>query len=234
MLVSNHRRPAEWDGTWWGVAPARRARPARSVEWEGTPIVVETVRGRLADASADVRRAALEGVIAMREKTLLEDVRARFEVEEDEALKLQVLDVCAKLQDQDAAPLIRTLLRERGVGPALRARAARAAAEIGGETLTVMLADLALANASDSTLVALCLESLSRAGGEDADACCSTRASPSSASRACARSASAASSASGSRTTPSCVWPRPTPTPRCDGWPSPRSDGARVPTRSTS
>ena len=41
-----------WDGKWWGTRPTRGKPPAKTVDWEGTPLVLGAVRDRLADPPA--------------------------------------------------------------------------------------------------------------------------------------------------------------------------------------
>ena len=44
LLAEGHRKAPPWDGKWWGTQPTRRPPPAKSIDWEGTPLVLETIR----------------------------------------------------------------------------------------------------------------------------------------------------------------------------------------------
>ena len=54
----HHQRPA-WDGAWWATQPAGSPPPAKTVEWEGTPIVLRAIRDGLKDTTPEIRRAAI-------------------------------------------------------------------------------------------------------------------------------------------------------------------------------
>ena len=40
LLAQGHRKPIPWDGKWWGTQPARAKPPAKTIDWEGTPLVL--------------------------------------------------------------------------------------------------------------------------------------------------------------------------------------------------
>ncbi len=44
-LVAVHHKPPPWDGRWWGTQPAAGKPPAKTIAWEGTALVLATIRG---------------------------------------------------------------------------------------------------------------------------------------------------------------------------------------------
>jgi putative heme-binding domain-containing protein len=60
LLGPLHRKLPEWKGEWWAYHPALSAPPRKTVEWEGTPVVLAALRETLGDADEGVVLAALE------------------------------------------------------------------------------------------------------------------------------------------------------------------------------
>jgi putative membrane-bound dehydrogenase-like protein len=161
-LSSSHRKPEPWDGKWWNIQPAKTKPPPKVVDWEGTPIVVGAVRAALADPQSEMRRAALECVREMPERSLLPQARERWEVEKEEAIRAQILDVLAELKDGDAAPLLEAILRDKSVSDELRGRAVKVAAAIGTAEMVDVLCGAAGEKDASVEQVVACVEALGR------------------------------------------------------------------------
>src|SRR5581483_1247639 len=92
------RKPAPWDGKWWGTQPVRRnSRPANPVAWAATPLVTETVRALLIDPDAVVAAAAVEAAVAVRDPGAAAELVAVFSRTADPATKRAVLRALAGL-----------------------------------------------------------------------------------------------------------------------------------------
>ena len=62
LVTLIHRKRPEWKGDWWAYHPFRLSPPARTVDWEGTPMAVDFILAALTNSEAKVRLAGIEGV----------------------------------------------------------------------------------------------------------------------------------------------------------------------------
>jgi putative membrane-bound dehydrogenase-like protein len=60
LLAGVHHKKPEWKGDWWAYHPFRSTPPAKTVPWEGTPVVLRTLRKSLPDADPVVVKALAE------------------------------------------------------------------------------------------------------------------------------------------------------------------------------
>jgi putative membrane-bound dehydrogenase-like protein len=67
VLAEIHRMPPAWTGKWWGTQPVAQPRPAKTVDYAGTPRVLETIRAALASADPATRVAAIDAVTVVRD-----------------------------------------------------------------------------------------------------------------------------------------------------------------------
>jgi putative membrane-bound dehydrogenase-like protein len=141
LLAQGHRKPVPWDGKWWGTQPARTNPPAKTIDWEGTPLVLKAVRDRLADPSAAVRLAAAAAVREEGDRDALPALRERFTAETDEATRREVAKALGALKDNHALPLLTAALRDPATPGPVRDEALAAVEAIGsGEALKALLA----------------------------------------------------------------------------------------------
>jgi len=142
FLASACRKAPPWDGSWWGTQPARNQPPAETVDWEGTPIVLETIRRLLDDPAPAVRRAAAQAVAATSDKVALPLLRKRFEAEPDPDVRSTVAQSLGELDDEDALPALALALRDAHSPDPVRDSALDAVKAIGGEQATKVLLDV--------------------------------------------------------------------------------------------
>ena len=124
LLAEGHRKTPPWDGKWWGTQPTRRPPPAKSIDWEGTPLVLETIRKGLADPVVAVRGAAVRAATQAGDRPSLPTLRARLATEDDPAVRLAIVQAFGTMRDRGgpAAPGRHRPRREGGrAGPAGRA-----------------------------------------------------------------------------------------------------------------
>jgi putative membrane-bound dehydrogenase-like protein len=142
FLASACRKAPPWDGKWWGTQPARNKPPAKTIDWEGTPIVLETIRRLLDDPAAAVRTAAAEAVAEVSDKDATASLRTRFEAEADPAVRSTVARSLGRLGDQEALPALASALRDARSPDPVRDAALDAVKAIGGERATKVLLDV--------------------------------------------------------------------------------------------
>lgn len=147
-LAEIFRAPAAWKGQWWGTQPVAQPRPPKVVEHGGTKLALETLRDALVDPKADVRRAAVDSVVATKDAQAAATLRGLFAKESDIEVKKSILKALGALKDGAAAELVASAFQQ----PELLAEAAAAAEQIAGPTLVKRLADLAEAATSPEIL----------------------------------------------------------------------------------
>jgi len=138
-LAEIFKSPAAWKGQWWGTQPVAQPRPPKVVEHGGTKLALETLRAAIGDAKADVRRAAVDSVVATRDAEAAATLRGLFAKESDVYVKKSILRALGAVKDAAAAELVASAFQQ----PELLSEAAQAAEQIAGPTLIKMLADLA-------------------------------------------------------------------------------------------
>jgi putative heme-binding domain-containing protein len=104
------RRP--YAGTWWGTRPEQQKPPARVVEWEGTPLVRETILKALGDKHAEVRKAAATALAAMNDPATLEPLVAQFEKEKNDDTRTDIVRAVAGLSAPKAVDFLTAVLHE--------------------------------------------------------------------------------------------------------------------------
>jgi putative membrane-bound dehydrogenase-like protein len=60
LLAGVHHKKPEWKGEWWAYHPFRSTPPAKTVPWEGTPLILGTLRESLTNADPVVIDALAE------------------------------------------------------------------------------------------------------------------------------------------------------------------------------
>ncbi len=109
-LAELHRMPPAWTGKWWGTQPVAQPRPAKTVDYPGTPRVLETIRAALHDPA--LQRAAIEALPVVKDATAAPRLRELWPTA-DAAVKKAILRALA---DAASAELVAGALRD----PALR------------------------------------------------------------------------------------------------------------------
>jgi putative membrane-bound dehydrogenase-like protein len=120
LLAQGHRRPIPWDGKWWGTQPAKTARPVKSIDWPGTTLVLNAVRGLLTDPSVPVRLAAVLAVRDERDRDALPALRERFTAETETKVRGEVAKTLGVLGDREALPLLTAALRDKATPDPVR------------------------------------------------------------------------------------------------------------------
>jgi putative membrane-bound dehydrogenase-like protein len=142
FLAQGHRKTKPWDGKWWGTQPAGSNPSAKSVDWEGTPLVLSSIRARLSDSSPPVRVAAVSAVLETRDTLSLPALRALFTKDADASVRRQVARVLGAIGDRTALPLLIAAIRDETNPEVVRDAAVGSVEVIGTDVALTGLLDL--------------------------------------------------------------------------------------------
>jgi putative heme-binding domain-containing protein len=101
-----------WDGKWWSIDPARRPRPARTLDWQGTPQALAGLRLAFVDSDPGVRRAAILAAEGLADARLMPEILQRTFDEQDPELRRTLLELCGKLCKPEEAGVFSILARK--------------------------------------------------------------------------------------------------------------------------
>jgi putative membrane-bound dehydrogenase-like protein len=141
-LAQVHRKAKPWDGKWWGTRPALGKPPARVVDWEGTPIVLQTIRESLADPAVPVRLAAVSAVEETNDRESLPTLRERFATDTDLNVRRTIAKTLGTLDDKEALPVLIATFRDAKAPEPLRSAALASVEDIGTETAVNALVEV--------------------------------------------------------------------------------------------
>jgi putative heme-binding domain-containing protein len=91
-----------YDGGWWGTQPANQKPPARTIAWEGTPLIRDALLKALDDKDAGVRQAALKGLTDLQDPETLRPLAKRLETHKE----LELVRAIAALKLPQAASIL--------------------------------------------------------------------------------------------------------------------------------
>ncbi len=137
-----HRKVKPWDGKWWGTRPADGKPPAKVDAWEGTTLVLEAIRGRLADPAVPVRLEAVAAVKDMRDLDSLPALRSQYGSEKDPEVKVTLAKAFGELGDKDSVPVLIASVREHSSPDGVRDAALAAVEKIGDDLAIKSLVEL--------------------------------------------------------------------------------------------
>ncbi len=127
------RKAPEWDGKWWGTRPTQGKPPAKTIAWDSTPGILETIEASLVDPSEAVRLAAISAVRASDDRQALAKLRERFEVEAAPKVRQEIALALGNMGDKDALPLLVAALRDPANDESIRSAALTGLETIGGK-----------------------------------------------------------------------------------------------------
>jgi putative heme-binding domain-containing protein len=137
-LADLMRQEPPWDGKWWSIQPAATPRPARTIDWEGTPKVQEALRDALSDTTEAVRRVAIEN--AGRVPGAAKMLRELFERESGLETRRLILRSLGALKDAESGELVASILKDPS--SPLLVEAVSIAGKIGGPAVAEALTSL--------------------------------------------------------------------------------------------
>ena len=142
LLAAIHHQPPVWKGEWWAYHPALQPPPERTAAWPGTELVLTTLRAASADSDPTVRRSALNGLLAAKDKAAAPILRERLGAESELENRQLILKTLAVIKDEQARPLVVALLSDAAAPEPLRLAAINAAGQLGGNELAQAVLDL--------------------------------------------------------------------------------------------
>jgi putative membrane-bound dehydrogenase-like protein len=141
-LAQGHRKTPPWDGKWWGTRPTHGRPPAKTLDWEGTELVLDTVRDLLADPLASIRTAAIAALIETGDRESLAALRQRFSEEPDPDVRRTLAQAFGTLGDRLALPALIAAVRAPETPEPVRDAALASVETIGTEVASRALIDL--------------------------------------------------------------------------------------------
>jgi len=141
-LSQVHRKAPPWDGKWWGTQPAKNKAPAKTIAWEGTPVVLAAIYTLLSDPSVPVRLAAIEAVVETGEKVTLADLRRRIVTDPSPEVRNAIASAFGRMGDVDSLPVLTSVLRDPKSPEPLRDAALGAVEAIGSAKAVNVLLEL--------------------------------------------------------------------------------------------
>jgi len=143
LLAQICRKRPDWKGEWWAYHPVNSPPPAKTEDWEGSPIVRSVLGDALGDRALVVRRAAVEGIRDAQLADAAPKLREMFRAEIDIELKRGILAALGALKDAASIELLAAVFAEAKSNAALLETGVTAAGQIGtpesAELLTKLL-----------------------------------------------------------------------------------------------
>jgi putative heme-binding domain-containing protein len=112
VLARNAKDRPLYAGTWWGTQPARQNPPARTIAWEGTPLIRDALIRALRDDAAEVRQAAVVGLIELKDPESLNAFITQLDAEKNAAARSDLIRAIAALNSPKAIPTLSIELRK--------------------------------------------------------------------------------------------------------------------------
>jgi putative membrane-bound dehydrogenase-like protein len=111
-IASLHRQRPAWDGHWWATQPAGSLPPAKSVDWDGTPLVASAIDAALKDSAAPVVAAAVAAMQAAPSAQATDTLVALFGRSTDPRFKKIVIEALAHDQSPAALKMLTTIFSD--------------------------------------------------------------------------------------------------------------------------
>jgi putative membrane-bound dehydrogenase-like protein len=162
LLADLERKAEPWDRKWWGIQPAKTPPPSHVVDWECTEKIRAAVLGALGDPDKDVRRAALQALRTMDDRSVAEGIRRHWSAETDDELRALMVETFGSLKDEGSAQILGAVVRDPHSSPDLRKKAIEAACAIRSPELIDLLASIAGDSQSPAAHAVPCLAALGR------------------------------------------------------------------------
>jgi putative membrane-bound dehydrogenase-like protein len=139
LLARVHRKKPDWRGEWWAYHPVNGPPPAKTIAWSGTQKVLAALKKGLGDSSAQVRKAAVEGLQEAKDFGSARLLREAFGKEKDRDVRRSLMTALGSFRDQEAGGLVRAILEHPEEDPRVLADAVSAAEQIGGSDMAAAL-----------------------------------------------------------------------------------------------
>jgi putative heme-binding domain-containing protein len=111
LLSSLYQKPPPWNGEWWNAMPVNGPPPAKSLDWEGTPVVAAAMCEALPDGQPAVRQIAFDWARSSHDTNAAGVLRNLYEHETDTAMRASILLALPPVDDPDSRALIGPILK---------------------------------------------------------------------------------------------------------------------------
>jgi putative heme-binding domain-containing protein len=155
LLASLYLKEPPWNGDWWSTMPVNGAPPAKSLKWEGSPVVASAMRAVVQDDQPAVRRIAFDWVRSAHDTNMVGVLRKMFEHETDIAMRADILRALPAGNDPDTRALLSPILKNPQAPLPLLEAAIDAAEKVSGNEWNDDLIRLSEKTVNDGLLVQL-------------------------------------------------------------------------------
>jgi putative membrane-bound dehydrogenase-like protein len=140
-IASLHRQRPAWDGKWWATQPAGSLPPAKTVEWDGSPLVITAINDALNDPAAPVITAAVAAMQIAPSPQATDALVALFGRSTDAGFKKTVIEALSHDQSPAALKVITKIFSDAAHQGELIPDAITAAQTIGTPAAITALID---------------------------------------------------------------------------------------------
>jgi putative heme-binding domain-containing protein len=111
LLSSLYFKVAPWNGDWWSTMPVMGAPPAKTLSWEGSPVIAAAMRDALQDSQLAARQIVFDWVRLSHDTNAASMLRTMFERETDVPMRASILRALPGGDDPDSRALIGPILK---------------------------------------------------------------------------------------------------------------------------
>jgi putative heme-binding domain-containing protein len=155
LLSSLYLKAPPWNGDWWNTMPVMGAPPAKTLKWEGSPVIAAAMRESLQDPQPAIRQIAFDWVRSAHDTNMAGLLRTLFEHETNVAMRASILRALPAGNDPASRALIGPILKNPQAPEPLLEAAIEEAQKMGGNEWNDDLIRLSENPADDRVLVAL-------------------------------------------------------------------------------
>jgi putative heme-binding domain-containing protein len=155
LLSSLYFKAPPWNGDWWNTMPVMGLPPAKTLSWEGSPVIAAAMRGALQDSQLAVRQIVFDWVRLSHDTNAAAMLRTMFERETDVAMRATILRALPGGNDPDSRALIGPILKNPQVPVVLLEAAIDYARNINGAEFNDDLVRLSQHPGNDRIMVSL-------------------------------------------------------------------------------
>lgn len=135
ILAELCRKPAEWDGKWWSIQPARTPRPKGVVAWEGTAPIAWMFQRMLESPDTALRAACVRCMQAVEEPSFVAALRERVAQETDAQLRRAMVETLLAARDGESQAVLLRMALDETAQVQLRVDCLRALSQSGDKGL---------------------------------------------------------------------------------------------------
>jgi putative heme-binding domain-containing protein len=132
LLSSLYLKVPPWNGDWWNTMPVMGPPPAKTLAWEGSPLIAAAMREALQDSQPAIRQIVFDWVRSSHDTNAAGVLRTMFEHETNVAMRASILRALPAGNDADSRALIGPILKNPQAPVSLLEAAIEYARKMGG------------------------------------------------------------------------------------------------------